>query len=162
MCFIIVDIAATCLTSTTSSIFSTLTPSSLILLNSRTISSPEFTVKPIDLAKSEEGSPNLRNILRSDVPAIDASIPASVRTPITAVVSSKSIPNSFATGETFVIDVWNFSRVRAELVNEAAITSATLAPSVASKPKPLTVEPITVAVLAKSSPVAVAANKAAS
>ena len=44
----------------------------------------------------------------------------------------------------------------AELVKADAITSATLVASLASRPKPRIAEPITVAVLARFSPVAVA------
>ena len=59
-------------------------------------------------------------------------------------------------------DRFGFSMSSADDVNASAMTSTTLAVSLASNPKPLTVAPATIAALPKSDCVAVASNNVAS
>ena len=62
-------------------------------------------VIPNDLDKSEEGSCIFNNIFLKDVPAIEASIPASDNLAIIVVVSSIENPAALAIGATLVIEV---------------------------------------------------------
>ena len=101
----IVAKAATCLKST-SSIISALDKDSLFnVTNAFSKSSVLLTVKPRCCDKSEAGSAIFKKIFLKDVPAIDASIPASVSVPITAVVASNDIFAAAEIGDTLVIDV---------------------------------------------------------
>ena len=159
---IIVWKAATCLKSTSFIISAFDIPSAFNCVNAFCKSSELLTVKPNFFDKADVGSCIFKKIFLKDVPAIDASIPASVNVPITAVVASNVIFAPAAIGATLVIDVWNFSISKAELVNATAITSATLPVSPASNAKPLTAAPATIAALAKPVSVAVASNKVAS
>ena len=111
---------------------------------------------PKALVNSDEGSCILSKIFLKDVPAIEASIPASVSLDIIAAVSSIENPADFEIGATLVIDVCHFSISIADALNDTAITSVTLLASPASNPKPLTAEPATSDALAKSEPVAIA------
>ena len=80
-------------------------PESFISFSLGKSSSTEETEPPNLLDSFDVGSANLNNIFLKEVPAIDASIPASVREAKIAVVPSISKPAIFAIGATFVIDV---------------------------------------------------------
>ena len=101
-------------------------------------------------------------MLRKAVPAVEASKPASTKTPKLAVVSSILIPTVAATGATAAIAVSNLLKSNADEVNDLAITSTTLCVSSASKPNPLRVAAATLADCARSEPVAVASSNVAS
>ena len=159
---IICSNAAACLKSTTSIISAMLPPSATNFFIAGINSSKECIVFPKDCVKSEFGSCILSKMFLKDVPAIEASIPASVNLDIIAAVSSIENPDAFAIGATLVIEVCHFSISIADEVNATAITSTTLSVSLASKPNPLTEAPATVAALAKSEPVAVANKSVAS
>src|SRR6056300_1711036 len=97
-----------------------------------------------------------RNIFLKPVPALLASIPASVNEPNKAVVSSTVNPIADAAGATLDIAELNLSISNDELLNDLAITSTNLWVSVTSNPKPLKVEPTIDAAFAKSVPAAAA------
>ena len=96
------------------------------------------------------------------VPALLPLIPAFAKVPSNAVVFSMSTPTAFAAGAASFIDSLNFSKSKADVLNDLAITSVTLAVSAASKPKPPSVAPAIAAASPNSEPVAAARFRVAS
>ena len=119
-----------------------------------TLLKASFIVNPFALSSM--------NVFFNAVPALEPFIPELAKVPNKAVVSSTLAPTALAAGAAVFIDSLNFSKSKADPLNDLAITSVTRPVSEASKPKPPRVAPAIAAASLSSDPVAAAKFNVAS
>ena len=107
-------------------------PSSDNFFNAGKSVSIDVAEPPKRCDNAEFESANFKNIERSDVPAVDASIPALVNEPKIAVVPSNEKPSCFEIAPTLGNATLNFSKSKEVDAKAAAKISVTLAASDAS------------------------------